>query len=137
MSTVLDPSTLSASELAALQEQLAKESARREQVAAFAAEFARATDAIRRVVGAHPPVAFDPVPQWEGITGHPPGQHVIFEGVEYVNVGDCFLDVEPLTTIDWAVLEPETDVPLTPLEPAEPLEPSPEQLPSLGEEESS
>lgn len=108
MSTVLDPSTLSASELATLQEQLAKESARREQVAAFAAEFARAAENIRRVVGAHPPIAFDPVPKWEGITGHPPGQHVIFEGVEFVNAGNCFLAVEPLTTVDWAVHETET-----------------------------
>lgn len=145
MSTELDPTTLTSEALAVLQAKIALEQTRRGDIEAFAAEHVRSVESTRQLVQAHPPVVFEPVPTWYTgrLTGHPPGQHIIFDGALYLNAGDCYLALPPSKTLDWTPIlpeaappepepEPEPEGPEAPRDPGTPTEPEPQPLPEIG-----
>ncbi|WP_313276767.1 hypothetical protein [Timonella senegalensis] len=119
---------LTSEQLSALEQDVADEQARRKRTAALAAEYSRLLDTIRQDAANSPIVPFDPIPQWDTVTGFAPGARVLYDDVTYTNVGRCYLAVPPPDSADWKADETTPEEPLTPLEPAEP-EPEPEQLP--------
>ena len=119
----INPAILTAEDLAQLQVELAQEQERRNATSALAAEYARLIDRIREDAEQGPTVPFEPLPQWDCVTGHAPGARITYGNGTYVNAGRCYLATPPPGSTDW---EPITEP--TP-------EPEPVESPDENEEE--